>query len=101
MVEIYFMIINIYYALYFVSIHEWENADSQFKRLRYSDPEIEESINWWKRLYDQGDYEGSLVLGWLIKYGFYEDDKRIASDYFEDAQKYYEDMPDFLYSIPN
>lgn len=94
-----FSLIN--YALYLVSVHEWENADSQFKRLRYSDPEIEESINWWKRLYDQGDYEGSLVLGWLIKYGFYEDDKKAVSDYFEDAKKYYEDMPNFLYSTPN
>lgn len=94
-----FSLIN--YAMYLVSINEWGDADSQFKRIRYSDPEIEESINWWKRLYDQGDCEGSLVLGWLLKYGFYEDDKRLVSDYFWDAKKYYEDMPNFLYSAAN
>lgn len=88
-------------AMYFVSINEWEDADSQFRMIKYSDPEIEESINWWKRLYAWGDGEGSLVLGWLLKYGFYEDDKRLASDYFEDAKKYYEDMPVFLYSAYN
>lgn len=94
-----FSLIN--YAMYLVSINEWGDADSQFKRIRYSDPEIEQSINWWKRLYDQGDCEGSLVLGWLLKYGFYEDDKRLVSDYFWDAKKYYEDMPNFLYSASN
>lgn len=88
-------------AMYFVSINEWEDADSQFRMINYSDPEIEESINWWRRLYAQGDCEGSLVLGWLLKYGFYEDDKRSASDYFEDVKKYYEDMPVFLYSASN
>lgn len=91
-----FSLIN--YAMYLVSINEWGDADSQFKRIRYSDPEIEESINWWKRLYDRGDCEGSLVLGWLLKYGFYEDDKRLVSDYFWDAKKYYEDIPNSLYS---
>lgn len=93
-----FSLIN--YAMYLVSINEWGDADSQFKRIRYSDPEIEESINWWKRLYDQGDCEGSLVLGWLLKYGFYEDDKRLVSDYFWDAKKYYEDMPNFCILRP-
>lgn len=88
-------------AMYFVSINEWEDADSQFRMIKYSDPEIEESINWWRRLYAQGDCEGSLVLGWLLKYGFYEDDKRSVSDYFEDAKKYYENMPVFLYSTSN
>lgn len=91
-----FAIIN--YAMYLVSINEWGEADSQFKKIKYSDPELEESINWWKRLYDQEDCEGSLVLGWLFKYGFYEDDKRLVSDYFWDAKKFYDDMPNFLFS---
>lgn len=53
------------------------------------------------RLYSQGDCEGSLVLGWMLKYGFYEDEKRLVSDYFLDAKKNYQNMPDFLYSESN
>lgn len=94
-----FAIIN--YAMYLVSIDKWEEADSQFRMLKYSDPELKECINWWKKLYSQGDCEGSLVLGWMLKYGFYEDEKRLVSDYFLDAKKNYQNMPDFLYSESN
>lgn len=87
--------------MYLVSIDEWGEADSQFRMIKYSDPEIKECINWWKKLYSQGDCEGSLVLGWMLKYGFYEDEKRLVSDYFWDAKKYYENMPNFLYAESN
>lgn len=89
---------SINYAMYLVSVNEWEEADLQFKMITSSDPEIKECIDWWKGLYDQNEPEGSLVLGWLLKYGFYEDKEKTASDYFEEAKQYYEDMPDSLYS---
>lgn len=94
-----FALIN--HAMYLVSIDEWGEADKQFRKIKYSDPEVEECISWWERLYNQGDCEGSLVLGWMLKYGFYKDEDRLVSDYFWDAKKYYENMPNFLYSSAN
>lgn len=94
-----FALIN--YAMYLVSVNEWEDADSQFKMVKSSDPEIKECIDWWMKLYNRKECEGSLVLGWLLKYGVYEDEEKSASDYFEDAKEDYENMPDFLYSTPD
>lgn len=88
---------SINYAMYLVSIGEWEQADSQFEMIEPSDPEIQECISWWGKLYNRGDCEGGLVLGWLLKYGFYEDKGKSSSDYFRDVKQYYEGIPDFLY----
>lgn len=90
---------TINYAMYLVSVGEWEEADAHFKMIENSDSELEECINWWESLYSRGDGEGSLVLGWLKKYGLYKNSDTSAVDFFEDAKEYYEDMPDFLFNI--
>lgn len=88
---------SINYAMYLVSIGEWDQADLQFEIIEPSAPEIQECISWWEKLYNRGDCEGGLVLGWLLKYGFYEDKGKSSSDYFGDVKQYYEGMPDYLY----
>ena len=89
------------YAMYLVSNDEWEKADSQFEAIAADDSEIQECISWWTKLYNRGDCEGNLVLGWLSKYGLYEDTEKTSFDYFRDVKQDYKNMPDFLYVAPD
>ena len=58
---------------------DWQIADDMISAIQ--DDEIEDVFHWWKRLADEGEPEGAIVLLWLLRHG------KVKKDQLEDVEE--------------
>ena len=86
-------------ALLKAAYGEWEAADQIMSVLCHKaidfDGILEVSLPWVKMSY-HGDAEGDLVLGWLVRYGVYTDERFTQQELMERALAKYPTLPQWL-----
>lgn len=86
-------------ALLKAAYGEWEAADQIMSVLCHKaidfDGILEVSLPWEKMSY-HGDAEGDLVLGWLVRYGVYTDERFTQQELMERALAKYPTLPQWL-----
>ena len=86
-------------ALLKATYGDWENADQVIRELCRKKIDFNGFLNVstpWKKMSYHGDAEGDLVLGWLVRYGVYTDERFTQQELMERALAKYATLPQWL-----
>lgn len=71
---------------------DWQIADDMFSEI--PDDKVEDAFNWWRRLADEGELEGAIVLLWLLRHS------KVKQTQLEDVKKLKQNLLEKIEKIP-